>query len=230
MLGEGAGMVLLKPLAAAEADGDRIYAVLKAVSVNNDGRTAGPASPNLAAHKRLLEQTLRRSGLAAADIGHIEANGSGTAMTDLLELKAISAVYGGAARRCSLGSVKPNIGHPLCAEGIAALIKVVLMLHHRQGVPFLSGQVPLPHFALADSPFFFHRATAALDGALPAAALNCFADGGTNVHAILQAWHAGALARRAPLTPPQRRPAAPQPQPGGNIWKRYSTQESLENA
>ncbi|CAM5289141.1 hypothetical protein SALBM135S_01689 [Streptomyces alboniger] len=88
------------------------------------------------------------------------ANGSGTTVTDLLELKAVQAVYRtGSTRPVALGSVKPNIGHPLTAEGIAAFIKVVLMLHHQEQVPFRSGQEPLDHFDVAASPLYFPRAS-----------------------------------------------------------------------
>nr|WP_269822512.1 beta-ketoacyl synthase N-terminal-like domain-containing protein [Dictyobacter vulcani] len=140
VLGEGVGMVLVKTVRQAQQDGDRIYAVIKATAVNNDGRTAGPATPNLQAQKEVMQTALARSGKRAEEISYVEANGSGSMVTDLIELKAIQAVYGGCGMRpLGLGSIKPNIGHPLCAEGIASLIKVVLMLQQRQQVPFLSG-------------------------------------------------------------------------------------------
>ncbi|MCF2437406.1 polyketide synthase [Streptomyces thinghirensis] len=145
MLGEGVGVVVLKPLAWAQADGDRVLAVLEGIAVNNDGRTAGPATPNLMAQKDVMAEALALSGRAPRDVGWVETNASGSTVTDLLELKAIEAVYGAGqdrATRLALGSVKPNIGHPLAAEGIAAFIKVALMLHHRQQVPFRSGQQP----------------------------------------------------------------------------------------
>src|SRR5581483_10238798 len=100
-----------------------------------------------------------------------------------------------------LGSMKPNIGHPLCAEGIASFIKVVLMLHHRQWVPFLSAQEPMRHYDLEASPFRFHRAADGWEGAR-VAAINCFADGGTNAHVILQGWDAHSASRRRPLDCP----------------------------
>ncbi|WP_277682201.1 non-ribosomal peptide synthetase, partial [Saccharomonospora azurea] len=188
VLGEGAGLVLVKPLERALADSDRVYAVLRGLAVNNDGRTAGPATPNIAAQRQVLEEGLRASGKRADDIGYIEANGSGSVVTDLLELKAVSSVYrADSAEPCGLGSIKPNIGHPLCAEGIAGLLKVVLMLHHGRVVPFLSGQEPPEHFDLAGSPFRFDREARDWPGTR-CAALNCFADGGTNAHAVLEAW------------------------------------------
>jgi polyketide synthase PksN len=203
VLGEGAGTVILKRVSQAVKDGDEIYAVIKGIAINNDGRTAGPATPNIQGQKEVMRRALLRSGIAASDISYIEANGSGSEVTDLLELKAISAVYGGTAA-CGLGSIKPNIGHPLCAEGIAGFIKVVLMLMHQQQAPFLSGQQGLAHYDLSATPFYFNRELQDWKGNI--AALNCFADGGTNAHVIIAAADAQLLTehikRRAPLPVP----------------------------
>ncbi|UCJ09482.1 KR domain-containing protein [Chitinophaga pendula] len=186
--GEGAGMVLLKTLSQAQADGDQIYAVIKGLAINNDGRTAGPATPNPQAQKEVMIQALAASGLTPTDIGYIEANGSGSEVTDLLELKAIQTVYSTPGRTAlGLGSIKPNIGHPLCAEGIASFIKVALMLAHQETVPFLSGEQPLRHFDMAAASLEFPRQAGAWPYEATAAAINCFADGGTNAHVILTA-------------------------------------------
>jgi acyl transferase domain-containing protein/acyl carrier protein len=206
ILGEGIGMVLLKTVEQALADGDRIYAVINAVAVNNDGRTAGPATPNIQAQKEVMQTALAKSGKEAGEITYIEANGSGTEVTDLLELKAIQSVYRLAnTTAMGLGSIKPNIGHLLCAEGIASLIKVLLMLQHRQFVPFLSGQQPMPHYDMQASPFWFCRKSTEWKNTPQIAAINCFADGGTNVHLILQAWEdlASRQIARHPLPPPE---------------------------
>ncbi|MGP4091612.1 beta-ketoacyl synthase N-terminal-like domain-containing protein, partial [Streptomyces sp. KR55] len=205
VLGEGVGVVVLKPLAQAQANGDRVLAVLEGIAINNDGRTAGPATPNLRAQKDVMAEALALSGRAPQDVGWVETNASGSTVTDLLELKAIEGVYGaGPARstRLALGSVKPNIGHPLAAEGIAAFIKVVLMLHHRQQVPFRSGQQPLPHFDLDASAMYFPREPRPWPAGADRAALNCFADGGTNAHLLLAPAPADHRAARAPLPQP----------------------------
>ena len=150
-----------------------------------------------------MTQALRRSGHDPKDVGWVEANGSGSVVTDLLELKAVEAVYGkDPGRRVALGSVKPNIGHPLAAEGIAAFIKVVLMLHHGEQVPFLSGQEPPVHFDLNASLLYFPRQTAPWPASSPLAALNCFADGGTNAHLLLAPAPADGESGRAPLPQP----------------------------
>ncbi len=201
VLGEGVGMVLIKTLNKALEDKDKIYAVIKGLAVNNDGRTAGPATPNLQAQKEVLQKALTKSGKKADQISYIEVNGSGTEVTDLLELKAIQAVYNSNTTKWALGSIKPNIGHPLCAEGIASFIKVVLMLEHRKLAPFLSGKEPMTHYDIQTSPFYFCRELK--EWSTPrAAAINCFADGGTNVHMILEAWEETNQSNRKPLPPP----------------------------
>ncbi|MEV6406699.1 amino acid adenylation domain-containing protein [Streptomyces bobili] len=237
VLGEGVGVVVLKPLDRARADGDKVLAVLEGIAINNDGRTAGPATPNLRAQKDVMAEALAHSGRAPQDVGWVETNASGSTVTDLLELKAIESVYGaGPARpvRLALGSVKPNIGHPLAAEGIAAFIKVVLMLHHRQQVPFRSGQQPLPHFDLEACAMHFPRELRPWPAEADRAALNCFADGGTNAHLLLAPAPADHRTARAPLpqSPPERtvvirgtaaeEPAAPaRPAAAGLFWDTY---------
>ncbi|GEB48128.1 hypothetical protein SCA03_06790 [Streptomyces cacaoi] len=203
VLGEGIGAVVLKPLSRARADGDRILAVLEGIAINNDGRTAGPATPNPEAQREVMAEALARSGHSPHDVGWVEANGSGSAITDLIELKAIQAVYRSESKEpVALGSIKPNIGHPLAAEGIAAFIKVVLMLQHGRQVPFRSGQEPLDHFDVASSPLYFPRGSEPWPHEGGIAALNCFADGGTNAHVLLAPAPAGHQAVRGPLELP----------------------------
>ena len=205
VLGEGVGMVLVKTVKQALRDGDSIYAVIKATAVNNDGRTAGPATPSLQAQKEVMQMALARSGKRAEEISYLEANGSGSIVTDLIELKAIQAVYGGSrVHPLGVGSIKPNIGHPLCAEGIASLIKVVLMLQHRQMVPFLSGEQGLQHFDREAAQMSLSRTLEAWEEARAVAGINSFADGGTNAHVIVERWEEGAerIVRRRPLVPP----------------------------
>ncbi|MCO4850729.1 non-ribosomal peptide synthetase [Bacillus vallismortis] len=206
VLGEGVGMVMLKTVKQALEDGDTIYAVVKAASVNNDGRTAGPATPNLEAQKEVMKDALAKSGKKPEDISYLEANGSGSMVTDLLELKAIQSVYrSNHSSSLSLGSIKPNIGHPLCAEGIASFIKVVLMLKERRFVPFLSGEKELAHFDQQKANITLTRTLENWTDLRPAAAINCFADGGTNAHVIVEAWEEDdkRSIKRSPISPPQ---------------------------
>jgi polyketide synthase PksJ/polyketide synthase PksN len=125
--------------------------------------------------------------------------------------------------------MKPNIGHPLCAEGIASLIKSVLMLHRRQRVPFLSAHEPMAHFDLDASPFRFSRALSAAGDAPSVAAVNCFADGGTNAHVILEAWQEPEpRTTRAPLTMPRLRRVDCRSD-GGPSEERHSSLESVSD-
>ncbi|MCG8339224.1 MAG: SDR family NAD(P)-dependent oxidoreductase [Proteobacteria bacterium] len=184
VLGEGAGMVMLKTQQQAERDEDQVYATIQGIATNNDGRTPGPATPNIEAQKEVMKAALTQSGFRPEDIEYIDVNGSGSEVTDLLEIKAIESVYRpNNSKKCLLGSMKPNIGHPLCAEGIASFIKVVLMLNQGFMPPFLSGQQSLKHYPITASPFEFNRENKPWRGKL--AALNSFADGGTNAHVIL---------------------------------------------
>jgi polyketide synthase PksN len=208
--------VLIKRLSRALADGDRVHAVLRAIECNNDGRTAGPAAPNLKTQRAVMERALARAGVAPRDVGYVELNGTGSELTDLLELKAVQDVYGRPAdgQPCLLGSVKPNIGHTLCAEGIAALIKVSLMLARGTLLPFASGGEPSPHHDLSAGGLAFAQRTESWSDPRRIAALNCFADGGTNVHVLLESWSDSRAAHEL------RGGTRPPPSAGANRWRR----------
>src|SRR5262245_22173534 len=133
--GEGAALVILKPLSRAFADQDRIYALIRATSVNQDGRTAGISVPNQAAQQANIFDALRLADVAPESIQYVEAHGTGTPVGDPIEAAALGAVYGKARRpedRCVIGSIKSNIGHLEAAAGIAGLIKTALCLQRRQ--------------------------------------------------------------------------------------------------
>ncbi|SCW49801.1 Acyl transferase domain-containing protein [Paenibacillus tianmuensis] len=234
VVGEGCGMVLLKTVEQALRDGDAIYAVIKAVAVNNNGRTAGPATPSLEAQKQVLQAALRKGGVSPEAVRYIETNGSGTQVTDLLELKTIQSVYRASSNLpLGLGSMKPNIGHPLCAEGIAGFIKVVLMLQRRQMVPFLSGEEAMTHYDLQVSPFEMACQLMPWTDTARIAAINCFADGGTNAHVILEGWEESEersiLRKPIPLPVLQRRDVSGRGQgeraeSAMNIWKQIGVE------
>ncbi|MER5356153.1 type I polyketide synthase [Kitasatospora sp. NPDC002551] len=138
--GEGGAVLVLKRLADAQRDGDRILAVIRGSSVQQDGRTNGIMAPSGTAQQALLEETCRRTGIDPGSIDYIEAHGTGTRVGDPLEAGALSAVYGRgrpAGDPCLIGSVKPNIGHLEAAAGIAAMLKATLALHHGEIPPSL---------------------------------------------------------------------------------------------
>ena len=132
--GEGCGMVVLKRLADAQSDGDRIWAVIRGSAVNQSGASAGLTVPNGPAQERVIEEALSRAGIAPSEVDYLEAHGTGSAMGDPIEVRAATAVYGrgrAAERPLLIGSFKPNIGHPESAAGVAGLIKVVLAMQER---------------------------------------------------------------------------------------------------
>ncbi len=135
--GEGAGVVVLKPLSSALADGDSIYAVILGSAVNSDGRTNGLTAPSREAQEAVLHEAYRDADIAPSRVRYVEAHGTGTALGDPIEVRALANVLGGdrsGDRWCLLGSVKTNIGHLEAAAGIAGLIKAALSLHWGQTV------------------------------------------------------------------------------------------------
>lgn len=188
---EGAGMVVLKLLSQAEADGDRIYALIRASAVNHDGRSNGIAAPNGQAQERLLREAYGKAGIAPGRVQYVEAHGTGTIVGDRIELQALAKVLGtdrAPGHGCVVGSVKSNIGHTESAAGIAGIIKTALALKHR----LLPGNLHFetPHPALSEAPFALEVRTAA--GPFPApgepivAGVSAFSFGGANVHVILE--------------------------------------------
>jgi acyl transferase domain-containing protein len=131
---EGCGVVVLKRLSDAEADGDRVLAVIRASAVNQDGPSSSLTAPNGPAQEAVIRQALAFAGLAPRQIGFIEAHGTGTELGDPLEVKALGAVFGADRDRATpliIGSVKTNLGHLEAAAGVTGLIKLIISLQHR---------------------------------------------------------------------------------------------------
>lgn len=187
--GSGGGWVLLKPLAAAQADGDRIYAVIEGSMITNDGADkVGYLAPGVAGQVRAVAGALQRAGRRPEDIGYLEAHGTGTRLGDPIEVAALKQVWqlaeSAPTARTALGSVKANLGHLDAAAGIASLIKVVLMLHHQQWVPTPHVQQLNPVLGLdEDSPFFVNTRVQPWQGAA-GAGVSSLGVGGTNVHVV----------------------------------------------
>lgn len=133
--GEGAGVVVLKRLADALRDGDRVLAVVRGGAVAQDGRTVGIMSPNGEAQADLFRLACRAADVAPRSVGYLEAHGTGTPTGDPVEVSALSEVYGRTDDPCALGSVKPNVGHLEGGAGVVGLIKTVLALHHEMLPP-----------------------------------------------------------------------------------------------
>ncbi|QIS12941.1 type I polyketide synthase [Nocardia arthritidis] len=198
--GEGCLAVVLKPLAAAERDGDRVYAVLLGSAVNQDGRTNGLTAPNYRAQVDVLRRAYERAGVAPGAVQYIEAHGTGTALGDAIEARALGAVLTDGrteADRALVGSVKTIFGHLEAAAGIAGLVKTVLALHHGQVPGNRNFESPSAHIAFADLPFEVPTAPTPWPGDGPAlAGVSSFGFGGTNAHVV-----ATGVARREPKRP-----------------------------
>jgi 8-amino-7-oxononanoate synthase len=185
--GEGAGIILLKPLSQARADGDRIYAVIRATAVNQDGLTNGLPAPNPKAQEEVLRDAYRQAGISPHQVDYIEAHGTGTKLGDAVELQALGAVIGQNRPQngyCAIGSVKTNIGHAETAAGIAGLIKTALILQHQAIPPSLHCQQPNPSvdwdgLGLQVQQDFTPRQ-------VTVAGVNSFGFGGTNAHIVLE--------------------------------------------
>ncbi len=189
--GEGAGMVLLKRVSDAVADGDPIHAIILGSSVNQDGHTNGISLPCGEAQARLVRDACLDAGVAPFQIGFVEAHGTGTAVGDPIEATALGEALCAdrhAAEPLLIGSVKTNLGHLETASGIAGLIKAVLVLKHKQIPPTLHFTTPNPHIdfeALKLRVPVVMEPFPATAGALRLAGVNSFGFGGANAHVIL---------------------------------------------
>ncbi|MEM8502136.1 MAG: aminotransferase class I/II-fold pyridoxal phosphate-dependent enzyme [Cyanobacteria bacterium P01_D01_bin.1] len=186
---EGAGIVVLKPLSQACADGDPVYAVIRGSAVNQDGFSQGMAAPNPEAQTAVLEEAYRLARVDPAAVSYIEAHGTGTKLGDPIEAQALGAVLSvgrGPGQACPIGSVKTNFGHTETAAGVAGLIKAALMLKHGEMPPSLHYSQPNPAIDFAALRLRVQDAIAPL----PTDALigvNSFGFGGTNAHTVLAA-------------------------------------------
>lgn len=193
VLGDGIGMVVLKRLAEAEHDHDRIYAVIKGVGSSSDGQGLAVLAPRLEGEVLALRRAYENAGVSPRSVELIEAHGTGTPVGDVTEIQALSEVFGGRDHmlpRCAIGSVKSMIGHTLPAAGIAGLIKAALALYHNVLPPTLHCDDPNPKLALDKTPFYINREPRPwIHGDLGEprrAGVNAFGFGGINAHVVLE--------------------------------------------
>jgi acyl transferase domain-containing protein/NAD(P)-dependent dehydrogenase (short-subunit alcohol dehydrogenase family) len=195
VISEGVAVVVLKRLADAERDGDRIYAVIKGLGASSDGRAKGLTAPSSDGQVRAVERAYAKAGVDPRTIGYVEAHGTGTAVGDVVEVNSISKVFreaGALSGSATIGSVKSMIGHTKCAAGLAGLINASLALHHKLKPPTIGVETLNPRADLVDGPF------QVTTRALPwihsnsdhprRAGVSAFGFGGTNFHAVLEAY------------------------------------------
>lgn len=191
LLGEGLGTVVLKRLSDAEADGDKIYAVIRGIGQASDGRGHGLLAPSSEGEALAIQRAYEDSGVDPSTIGLIEAHGTGIPLGDQTEVSALGSVFGerkGQLGNVALGSVKSMISHCIPAAGIAGLIKTSLALHHKVLPPTLCDEVN-PDLAIEKTPLYVNTALRPwfTSKDVPRrAGVNSFGFGGINTHAILE--------------------------------------------
>ncbi len=188
---DGVGVVVLKRLADALADGDPVHAVIRGTAVGHDGRTNGITAPNRWAQEAVLREAYRQAGVSPARVQYVEAHGTGTALGDPIEAAALGTVIAvdrAPGDRCIIGSVKSNIGHAESAAGIASLIKVVLALRHKEIPPTLHFEKPNPYIPLDKLPLSVaEKLTPWPEREGPAlAGVSGFGFGGSNAHVVVE--------------------------------------------
>lgn len=188
--GEGAGAVVLKRLRDAEADGDRIYAVIKGSAMNNDGADrVGYTAPGIIGQSTVIKKAYRIAKVSPETVTYIEAHGTGTEVGDPIEVEALKEAFSTTKRNfCGLGSVKSNIGHLDSASGVAGFIKCVLSLYNKIIPPTINYETPNKKIDFANTPFYVNNSLkkwTTSDGILRAG-VSSFGMGGTNVHIVLE--------------------------------------------
>ncbi|MEV4517107.1 SDR family NAD(P)-dependent oxidoreductase, partial [Dactylosporangium sp. NPDC049525] len=189
--GEGVGVVVLKRLSDAIADGDVIYGVVQGTGLNQDGASNGITAPSVGAQEALLRSVYAESGVRPSEVQVVEAHGTGTALGDPVEFAALSRVFGAdsdAPARCALGTVKTNVGHTAAAAGVAGLLKLLWGMRHGQIPPVLHFAGPNPGIALDGSPFYVNtdvRPWPVGVNGRRVAAVSAFGFSGTNAHVVV---------------------------------------------
>jgi amino acid adenylation domain-containing protein len=187
VLSSGVACLVLKPLSRAQADGDRIYALIKGSAVNNDGAAKiGYTAPSMHGQLSVIQAALAAADIAPDSIGYVEAHGTGTPLGDPIEVAALARAYE-SADRIALGSIKGNIGHLDAGAGAIGLIKTALALQHRQLPPSIHFDAPNPECDFEQTPFFVNTALQSWNSDGPRrAAVSSFGFGGTNFHGVLE--------------------------------------------
>ena len=190
ILGEGLGIVVIKRLADAERDGDKIYSVIRGIGSSSDGKGDAIYAPSASGQKKALLDAYDRAGVTPDSIGLVEAHGTGTKVGDAVEVSALRDVYGESDTPwCSLGSVKSQIGHTKASAGSAGLIKATLALHHKVIPPTIKVKKPLDEVTAGRTPFYLtteKRPWLPRNNEPRRAAVSAFGFGGSNFHLVLE--------------------------------------------
>ncbi|MEH2062923.1 MAG: SDR family NAD(P)-dependent oxidoreductase [Nostoc sp.] len=192
VLGEAVGVVVLKPLSSALADGDSIHGLIIGSAINQDGKTNGIMAPNGPSQTALIESVYRKFQIDPNTIGYIETHGTGTQLGDPIEVNALAAAYQKFTTQtqyCAIGSVKTNIGHTTTAAGVCGLIKTLLCLKNKKLVPSLHYNQPNENIEFAQTPFYVNTQVKDWPGdrnGIRCAAVSSFGYSGTNAHIVVE--------------------------------------------
>ncbi|MGE5109635.1 MAG: SDR family NAD(P)-dependent oxidoreductase [Acidobacteriaceae bacterium] len=206
VMGEGGGILLLKRLADAEREGDRVYAVIRGIGGSSDGRGKGITAPNPIGQKLALERGWANAGLSPATATLIEGHGTSTKVGDVVEVQSLIDVLSHhtlPANRIALGSVKSNIGHLKAAAGAAGLLKTVFALRDKVLPPTVKFERPNPDIDFAHSPLYVNtelREWKASEDESRRAGVSAFGFGGTNFHTVLEEYIPGKIAQSGKRT------------------------------
>jgi acyl transferase domain-containing protein/aryl carrier-like protein len=198
--GEGVGVVLLKPLSKAIADGDQIYAVIRGSSINHGGKNNGYTVPNPTAQGEVIRMALDKAGVNARTVSYIEAHGTGTELGDPIEITGLTQAFCKDTQEtgfCAIGSVKSNIGHSEAAAGIAGVLKIILQMKNKKLVSSLHAKELNPNINFAKTPFVvqqkneeWNRPVVEIDGVIREypriAGISSFGAGGSNAHIVIE--------------------------------------------
>ncbi|ETT45526.1 SDR family NAD(P)-dependent oxidoreductase [Paenibacillus sp. FSL P4-0338] len=189
--GEGAGVVLLKPLHRALEDGDHIRGIIKASAINNDGRTNSLTAPSAKTQEDVIVDAWEKAGIPPETISYVEAHGTGTVLGDPIEVKGLMSAFRRYTSRrqfCGIGSLKSNMGHMVAASGVASLIKVIKSMEHKELPPTINFYTPNPYINFVESPFYVNNKLQSWDvnGIPRRAAISSFGFSRTNCHLVVE--------------------------------------------
>ncbi|HSM23748.1 MAG TPA: beta-ketoacyl synthase N-terminal-like domain-containing protein, partial [Anaerolineaceae bacterium] len=205
VMGEGTAIFLLKRLADAERDADKIYAVIRGIGSSSDGKGKGITAPNPLGQTRAIERAWKNAGVTPASVGLIEGHGTSTRVGDVVEVNSLNEIFGKfglSSNSIALGSVKSNIGHLKGAAGAAGMAKVAISLHEKILPPSVNFHKPNPNIDFEHMPFYVNTKTQPWEkpvGEIRRAGVSSFGFGGTNFHVVLEEYVPGLHEDRQPV-------------------------------
>jgi malonyl CoA-acyl carrier protein transacylase len=207
VMGEGTAIFLLKRLEDAEHDGDKVYAVIRAIGGSSDGKGKGITAPNPLGQQRAIQRAWKNAGIPLSTVGLIEGHGTSTPVGDLAEVTSLNTIFGPVGLKpgsVALGSVKSNFGHLKSAAGAAGMLKAALALYDHILPPSANFNQPNSKIDFSQSPFYVNTQTHPWEvpsGEVRRAGVSAFGFGGTNFHVVLEEYLPGVLTKESAVYP-----------------------------